>query len=145
MCAVRWTAAVFVCPCHCTCACVSSGHVCITSCPDSRVLDCRPLSPHRQAFNLLLPAEAQASVGRDNVRLREYAPSCKRGGATFTGQDDVSVAALGLVPAKVLLLEARVAGQVTPESPLASSGTVAFTEKGGRDSPAPLLCGRIRV
>ncbi len=66
----------------------------------------------RQAFAELLSSDEQAAVGRQNVRLREYVPSVRRPGATFEDREGLTLQALGLAPAKVLLLETRAAGEV---------------------------------
>ncbi len=61
---------------------------------------------------------AGATVLRENVRFREYVPSCNRATATYTGKEDSTLQQCGMAPAKVLILETREPGQVSWRVPL---------------------------
>ena len=49
---------------------------------------------------------------RENVRIREFVPSCARATTTYDAQLSLTLSEAGLAPAKVLVLEVRQPGKV---------------------------------
>ncbi len=49
---------------------------------------------------------------RENVRIREFVPSCARATTTYDAQLSRTLSEAGLAPAKVLVLEVRQPGKV---------------------------------
>ena len=64
-----------------------------------------------QAYEACITGSGTA-IAREDVRLRDYVPSCGRCTHAYTGKDGATLVEAGIAPAKVMILETRVPGKV---------------------------------